>query len=58
MEKWYATTRWSTEDVIGIAKENGVDMTEEQAERWWAENEKSFEERLVEFGNEVLSYMI
>ena len=34
MEKWYATTRWSTEDVIGIAKENGVDMTEEQAERW------------------------
>lgn len=57
MEKWFGITRWSTADVIAAAEENGVTMTDEQAKAWWAENEESFKNRMVELGNEVLSDM-
>lgn len=58
MEKWYGITRWSAEDVIAAAEENGMKMTKEQAAAWWEENERYFKNRMVELGNEVLSAMI
>lgn len=56
-EKWYAVTRWCTEDVIAAAEQQGLTLTEEQAAKWWKKNERSFSEMLVEDGNERLSYM-
>lgn len=51
---WFAKTRWCTDDIIGIAKDNGIEMTPQQAERWWKKNENWFKNALVEYGNEVL----
>jgi hypothetical protein len=56
-EDWYAVVRWSVEDVICAAQKQGVELTEEQARRWWQRNERAFREMLVEDGNERLSYM-
>lgn len=55
--KWFATTRWSTEDVIDAAEERGITLTEEQATAWWKRNERRFQEMLIAHGNEILSYM-
>ena len=52
---WFAETRWCTDDIIGIAKDNGVEMTPQQAEQWWKKNENWFRNALVEYGNEVLA---
>lgn len=52
---WFAETRWSTDDIIGIAKDNGIEMTPQQAEQWWKKNENWFKNALVEYGNEVLA---
>ena len=57
MKEWYGITRWSPEDVIAAAALNNVTMTEEQAVAWWEKNEESFKNRMVELGNEILSYM-
>ncbi len=57
MDTWYGVVRWSTEDVIAAAAENGVKLTEEQADEWWKKNERSFKERMVELGNETLASM-
>lgn len=57
MDTWYGVVRWSTEDVIAAAAENGVKMTEEQAIEWWKKNEQEFKSRMVELGNETLSDM-
>lgn len=54
---WYGVVRWSIDDVIAAAAENGVKMTEKQAAEWWEKNERSFKERMVELGNETLSSM-
>lgn len=51
---WFAETRWCTDDIIGIAKGNGIEMTPQQAEQWWKNNENWFKNALVEYGNEVL----
>lgn len=51
---WSAETRWCTDDIIGIAKDNGIEMTPQQAEQWWKKNENWFKNALVEYGNEVL----
>lgn len=51
---WFAETRWSTDDIIGIAKEKGIALTLQQAERWWEKNESWFKNALVEYGNEIL----
>lgn len=51
---WFAETRWCTDDIIGIAKDNGIEMTPQQAEQWWKKNENWFKNALVEYGNEVL----
>lgn len=51
---WFAETRWCTDDIIGIAKGNGIEMTPQQAEQWWKKNENWFKNALVEYGNEVL----
>jgi hypothetical protein len=56
-EKWYAVVRWSVEDVIYAAQKQGVELTEEQAHRWWQQNERAFSEMLTQDGNERLSYM-
>lgn len=52
---WFAETRWCTDDIIGIAKDNGIEMTQQQAEQWWKKNENWFKNVLVEYGNEVLA---
>lgn len=57
METWYGVVRWSTEDVIAAAAENGVKMTEEQAAEWWKRNEQAFKNIMVELGNETLANM-
>ena len=57
MDTWYGVVRWTTEDVISAAAENGVEMTEEQAAEWWKKNEQSYKNRMVELGNETLADM-
>lgn len=52
---WFAPTCWCTDDIIGIAKDNEVEMTPQQAEQWWKKNENWFRNALVEYGNEVLA---
>lgn len=54
---WFATTRWSPEDVRAIAEEQGVTLTEEQAVEWWRRNERRFQNLLVEHGNAILAEM-
>lgn len=54
---WRGIVRWCNLDVIGAAKSNGIDMTEEEAEAWWAENESSLISLLTEYGNEALVAM-
>lgn len=51
---WFAETRWCTDDIIGIAKDNGIKMTPQQAEQLWKKNENWFKNIIVEYGNEVL----
>ena len=53
--QWFAITRWSAEDVLAAAEEQGVTLTEAQAIEWWKRNERRFEEMMIEHGNEILS---
>lgn len=53
-DRWYAETRWNIDDVICAAKEQGTEMTPEQAHRWWLAHEKAFARQLVRDGNEIL----
>lgn len=55
--QWFAVTRWSPEDAIAAAAEQGVTLTEEQAVAWWKRNERRFQDLMVEHGNEILSNM-
>ena len=43
------------EDVIAAAEQNGITLTEAQAEKWLEKNERWFRETLTEYGNEVLA---
>ena len=52
---WYGVVRWCAEDVIAAAEQNGVTLTEAQAEKWLEKNERWFKEMLTEYGNEVLA---
>lgn len=54
---WFAEICWCIDDVIEAAKVNGIEMTPQQAERWWKKNEKGFHEALVQAGNELLADM-
>lgn len=56
-QQWFATTRWCAEDVMSVAEERGIQMTEEQAIAWWRRNEQRFQNLLVERGNELLADM-
>ena len=51
---WFAPTCWCTDDVIDVAKQNGIVLTPKQAELWWQKNEKWFKDTLTEYGNEIL----
>lgn len=55
--QWFAITKWSPEDAMAAAKEQGVTLTKEQAIAWWSRNENRFQNMMVEHGNEVLSNM-
>lgn len=55
VEKWFAATRWSADDVISAADEQGVKLTEEQAVKWWEKNEKLMEDALTQCGNDILA---
>lgn len=52
--QWFATTRWCAEDVMGVAEERGIPMTEEQAIAWWKRNESRFLDLLVGRGHGIL----
>lgn len=52
---WFAGTQWHADDVIGVAAEQGVTLTREQASQWWKKNQRAFHNRLVEVGNEMLA---
>jgi hypothetical protein len=56
-KEWFGIVRWHPGDVIEAAKNNGVEMTFEQAVAWWEKNERAFIDRITEEGNEILSYM-
>lgn len=56
-DRWYAETRWNVEDLISIAAEQGIEMTPEQADRWWHDHERAFTEQLIQTGNEMLAQM-
>lgn len=44
---WYGVVRWCAEDVIAAAEQNGVTLTEAQAEKWLEKNEsREFETEL------------
>lgn len=53
--RWFAQVRWCAEDVIAAAEQNGITLTEAQAEKWLEKNERWFRETLTEYGNEVLA---
>ena len=53
--KEYAVIKWSVEDIIATAEEQGITLTEQEAATWWEEHEKYFQEALIETGNEMLS---
>ena len=55
--QWFAITRWCAEDIVAVAEECGVALTEEQAVAWWKRNERRFQNLLVEAGNEIMSNM-
>lgn len=38
-----------------VKQQNGVTLTEAQAEKWLEKNERWFKEMLTEYGNEVLA---
>lgn len=54
----HAVTQWYADDVIKVAKSAGIEMTDEQAEDWWRENERAFRQMMVQAGNEMLETMI
>lgn len=41
--------------MIAAAEQNGITLTEAQAEKWLEKNERWFRETLTEYGNEVLA---
>lgn len=51
----FAGTKWSVDDAISEAGDQGVELTREKAAVWWAENESSFKDALTQEGNEILS---
>lgn len=55
--EWYGIVRWNPDDVIVAAASNDIEMSTGQAIEWWEKNEEAFKNRMVELGNEVLSYM-
>lgn len=57
MREWFGIVRWHCDDVIEAARNNGAEMTEEQARQWWEDNESSFENMITQYGDEVLSEM-
>lgn len=57
IQKWFAVTRWSAEDVVAAAKAKGVHMTEQQAVDWWRKNESAFRDTITQYGNEILADM-
>ena len=40
---------------LDAAEQNGITLTEAQAEKWLEKNERWFKEMLTEYGNEVLA---
>lgn len=54
---WHAITRWANDDIINAANEQGIAMTEAQAEEWWRKNEACFKNLMVEMGNNILADM-
>lgn len=52
---YFAESRWTVEDAIDAAKENGIELTPKQAEEWWKKNEKYFRESLIAIGSQMLA---
>lgn len=56
-DEWFGIVRWTVENVIAAAAEQGVSLTAETAAAWWRNNENAFKNIMVEYGNQVLSDM-
>ena len=54
-KRWYATVRWCIEDVEGFFS---PEMKKKEVHAWLAENEKHIQERLSEYGIEVIRDLI
>ena len=54
-KQWYATVCWWIEDVKGMVS---PEMTDKEAHDWLAENEKHIQERLSEYGIEIIRDLI
>lgn len=56
--KYFAVVRWTAQDVMAIAKGNGVLMTFEQAESWLENHENGLKQALTQIGNEMLEDLL
>jgi hypothetical protein len=58
-EGYYAHTRWHPSDIQQAVSDNlNLKITEEQAEDWLANNERSIADRSVELGWDIISALM
>ena len=59
VKKYYAVSRWAVEDVHAFRKERGyTPWTDEQAEDWLEDNERSMREMAMESGRDYFWYVM
>lgn len=56
--EWFGSLRWCAEDLLGIATQCGITMTQGEAVAWWEQNESTFKNLLTEAGNQILTDMV
>jgi hypothetical protein len=57
-EQYYATVRWTLQDVLDKVEELGLDLSEAEAKAWLERVQKHIADRLVEHGWEVIEAML
>ena len=55
--QWFAVSKWAAEDVVTVAEEQGIVLTEEQAVAWWKKNEDAFLNSLIEYDMALLHHV-
>jgi len=54
----FTTIRWSLGDIIDMAATKGIEMTFEQAAEWADRHKRTFVDRSVELGNQLLDDLL